>query len=101
WTTGDSPIPQLAFQRIYPYSDFLLHDMGSLGDGIGQLAASPTEMRTAPLWGIAQRSRFLHDGRATTIEDAIEAHDGEAAASRERFDRFSPQARQVVIEFVV
>ena len=53
--------------------------MGSLGDGIEQGDATGREMRTAPLWGLRLLTTFLHDGRATTIEDAILAHDGQGA----------------------
>jgi Di-haem oxidoreductase, putative peroxidase len=68
-TTGGVPISQaldqtLANRTFHPYSDFLLHDMGSLGDGITSGAAGPTMMRTAPLWGVGGKSQFLHDGRA-------------------------------------
>ena len=53
-----------------PYSDFLLHDMGSLGDGIAQNEAGPTEFRTPPLWGLRFQPSLLHDGRATSAESA-------------------------------
>lgn len=69
---------------FHPYSDFLLHDMGALGDGISQGDANGREMRTAPLWGVSQRALLLHDGRATTLEDAIRAHDGQARGARDR-----------------
>jgi len=98
--TGRNTIPALSYVTFYPYSDFLLHDMGSLGDGIVQGSAGATEMRSAPLWGIAARTRFLHDGRATTIEEAILAHDGEAADSRRRFVRLRDHLRQRLLEFV-
>jgi len=70
-TTGASPVAALQFQTFQPYSDFLLHDMGSLGDGIEQGQATGREMRTAPLWGLRLFTTFLHDGRARTIEEAI------------------------------
>ncbi len=98
--TGPHTIPALAHQTIYPFSDFLVHDMGTLGDGIAQDNAGPTEMRTAPLWGVSGRSRYLHDGRATTILDAIVAHDGEAAISRDRFLALSPQSQAALVTFV-
>jgi CxxC motif-containing protein (DUF1111 family) len=99
-TTGEHTIPALEHQRFYPYSDFLLHDMGSLGDGISQGAALPTEMRTAPLWGLGAREAYLHDGRASTLLDAILAHDGEASAARARFLDL-PEARQsALIDFL-
>ena len=61
-----------------PFSDFLVHDMGTLGDGIGNTGDSVAvtrRMRTAPLWGLRSRNKKLHDGRTTSIEAAIEAHD--------------------------
>src|SRR5262249_57601163 len=79
----------LASKTIHPFSDFLLHDMGALGDGITSGAAGPRQMRTAPLWGVRGKSRFLHDGRAETIPDAIGLHDGQGAASRDAFDRLA------------
>jgi CxxC motif-containing protein (DUF1111 family) len=59
--------------------------MGSLGDGTEQGHATGSEMRTAPLWGLRLLTTFLHDGRASTIEDAILAHDGQGGAARDRF----------------
>ncbi len=84
----------------HPYSDFLLHDMGSLGDNIDQGDAKGSEMRTAPLWGLRTLQTFLHDGRALTIEDAITAHDGQAAASRNRFNNLSPIDRSKLLAFL-
>jgi CxxC motif-containing protein (DUF1111 family) len=83
--TGPSPVRALNRRRVRAFSDFLLHDMGSLGDGIEQGAATGNEFRTAPLWGVAQSGPYLHDGRATTLQDAIAAHDGEAHRSRDAF----------------
>ena len=67
--TGRNPIKALDRKTFHPYSDFLLHDMGALGDGIEQERAKGREMRTAPLWGIRMRTIFLHDGSQTTLED--------------------------------
>jgi len=104
-TTGGVPISAtinalLASQTFHPFSDFLLHDMGSLGDGITSDAAGPTMMRTAPLWGIRARSRFLHDGRAETIADAITLHDGQGANAAEAFQRLSATQQQQVLDFL-
>ena len=76
-----------ALDRVtfHPYSDFLLHDMGALGDGITQNHATGRLMRTAPLWGASRQSTLLHDGRATTLEQAILAHDGQGKKARDRF----------------
>ena len=76
----------LGNKQIHPYSDFLLHDMGSLGDGITSGAAGPRQMRTSPLWGVRAKGRFLHDGRAESIAEAIGLHDGQAAAARNAFN---------------
>jgi CxxC motif-containing protein (DUF1111 family) len=64
-----------------PYSDFLLHDMGTLGDGIGNpgdSVAVTRRMRTAPLWGLRSRNKLLHDGRTSDRAAAIVAHNGGA-----------------------
>jgi CxxC motif-containing protein (DUF1111 family) len=84
-----------------PFSDFLVHDMGSLGDLIGNdgdSVARTRQMRTAPLWGLRFRTRFLHDGRAATVTDAIRAHSGQAAASaRAFFEQLSSSDRQAIL----
>jgi CxxC motif-containing protein (DUF1111 family) len=75
-----------------PRSDFLVHDMGTLGDQIGNdgdSVATTRLMRTAPLWGLHHRTKFLHDGSVSTIEDAIHKHAGQAAASVRAFDVLS------------
>jgi CxxC motif-containing protein (DUF1111 family) len=80
--TGPSPSPELNNVVFAPFSDYLLHDMGTLGDGIVQGAAGPTQMRTAPLWGLRFEASFLHDGRAANVDEAIRDHAGQALASR-------------------
>ena len=82
-----------------PRSDFLLHDVGT-GDGIGNdgdSVATTHLMRTAPLWGLHHRTKFLHDGRATTIVDAIHAHGGQAAQSVRNFDALSSSDRNAML----
>jgi CxxC motif-containing protein (DUF1111 family) len=98
--TGPSSVRALAFQNVALYSDLLLHHMGSLGDGIAQAAAQPDEMRTAPLWGLRGRSPFLHDGRASTIDEAIRLHDGEADAARGRYIQLTPQQQKEILAFL-
>jgi len=83
--TGTNSVPALNHVVFHPYSDFLLHDMGSLGDGIVQGPAGATMMRTAPLWGLRFQSLLLHDGRAKTPREAILAHDGQGKAARNQF----------------
>jgi CxxC motif-containing protein (DUF1111 family) len=86
--------------KFRPRTDFLLHDMGSLGDMIGNdgdTVARTRMMRTAPLWGLHHRTKFLHDGRATTIVDAIHAHAGQAAASVQTFDALSASDQNAML----
>ena len=98
--TGPSPIAALANKAFQPFSDFLLHDMGALGDGIAQGSATGFQMRTAPLWGLRTRSLLLHDGRATTIAAAIRFHAGQGAASRNRFLRLGLFDRFALLAFL-
>jgi CxxC motif-containing protein (DUF1111 family) len=83
--TGSNPIAALNKVTFHPYSDFLLHDMGDLGDGITQNLATGKYMRTAPLWGLRKVTTYLHDGRATTLDAAIVAHQGQAKKARDRY----------------
>jgi CxxC motif-containing protein (DUF1111 family) len=99
-TTGPSRVAALAFKTFQPYSDFLLHDMGSLGDGIEQGLASGNEMRTAPLWGVRIMTSFLHDGRASTVEEAILAHDGQGRTARNRFASLPAVQKARLLAFV-
>jgi CxxC motif-containing protein (DUF1111 family) len=94
--TGASPIDQLANQTIHPFTDMLLHDMGrGLADGRPDGEATGTEWRTPPLWGlgmiavVSDDPRYLHDGRARTIDEAILWHDGEAATARIAYGELS------------
>jgi CxxC motif-containing protein (DUF1111 family) len=98
--TGRSSVPAFDRVKFFPFSDFLLHDMGSLGDGIEQGQASGREMRTAPLWGLRTRTTFLHDGRATTISDAILAHDGQGARSKQRVSSLTPREMNDLLAFL-
>lgn len=91
-TTGNSTrFPKLSQQTIYPYTDMLLHDMGdALADGVKEGDATGREWRTPPLWGLGlveqqPGARFLHDGRARTLPEAISWHGGEAQAARNRY----------------
>jgi CxxC motif-containing protein (DUF1111 family) len=99
-TTGTSPIAALNQKTFHPYSDFLLHHMGTLGDGIEQGKAAGDEMRTAPLWGLRFRTSFLHDGRANTHSQAIEAHDGAAKEAAQAFGRLTAADRQALLDFL-
>jgi len=106
--TGDgSPDEHLRRQKIWPYTDLLLHDMGEgLADGRPEGRASGNEWRTAPLWGIGLteavtgRTFFLHDGRARNLTEAILWHGGEAQKARDTFTLLSPADRRRLIAFV-
>jgi hypothetical protein len=106
FTTPENDVAALSRVTFRPYSDFLLHDMGSLGDGIAEGRAGPRWMRTAPLWGLAARDAMLHDFKSTggefaeIVRDAILRHDGEAAPSRERFRRLSDEDDGRLIAFL-
>ncbi len=98
--SGRSDIPALRNRPFHPYSDFLLHDMGSLGDGIVQGDAKGSEIRTAPLWGLRMITTFLHDGRASTLEQAILANEGQGRAARQRFSALDAKKRADLLEFL-
>lgn len=92
--------PAFGGQKIHPFTDLLLHDLGpELADGKRDGDALPVEWRTAPLWGIGLfrvvngHERYLHDGRARGLAEAILWHGGEAMAARERF-RNAPRSRR-------
>jgi CxxC motif-containing protein (DUF1111 family) len=86
---------------IHPYSDFLLHDVET-GDGIVQAGPQDTanKLRTAPLWGLRMRPRFMHDLRSLTLQNAIERHEGEAEHVTRRFRDLSQDEKQQVISFL-
>ena len=86
----------LSRRTFNPFSDFLLHDMGALGDGITSGTAGATQMRTPPLWGVRAKSRLLHDGRAAGISEAVAFHDGQGAAARDAFQAL-PSAKQAQV----
>jgi len=98
--TGASTITALDHRTYHPYSDFLLHDMGNLGDGIVQGTAQGRDMRTTPLWGLRFTNMYLHDGRAQTLDQAILQHDGEGKASRDRFATLSDDEKSKLRAFL-
>jgi len=102
-TSGQSDIAALSNQTYHPYSDFLVHDMGSLGDGIpGNGDVGRAEMRTAPLWGLhfVDPTNLLHDGRASSVADAIQRHDGQGAAARAAFNALPPGQQSNLLAFL-
>jgi CxxC motif-containing protein (DUF1111 family) len=87
---------------IHPFSDFLLHDIET-GDGIVQTAGlqeTANKLRTAPLWGLRMRPRYMHDLLSPTLENAIERHRGEAEHVSRRFRELSPAEKQDLVTFL-
>jgi CxxC motif-containing protein (DUF1111 family) len=104
---GTYAIPQsIGNVIIHPYSDFLLHDVGT-GDGIPQ-AATPQyldqsmamKFRTPPLWGLRFRSWLMHDGKSATSAEAISRHGGEATEVRRRYERLTPLQKRSLHAFL-
>ena len=99
---GAFSVPEaLGNKIIHPYSDFLLHDVGT-GDGIVQNPPQDTanKLRTAALWGLRTRPRYMHDLRSLTLQDAIERHEGEAEHVEKRFRELSPAEKQQLFTFL-
>ncbi|HBK46292.1 MAG TPA: thiol oxidoreductase [Xanthomonadaceae bacterium] len=114
-TGGNHPLAELRNQTIRPYTDLLLHDMGSeMADTLTEGEAAPNLWRTQPLWGLGslkyvqkgtgqadpQSVRYLHDGRARTLTEAIAWHGGEAAGSRARFEAMARADRDAILAFL-
>jgi CxxC motif-containing protein (DUF1111 family) len=80
----------LGNKRIQPFGDFLLHDINT-GDGIVQNGGASTrnKIRTAPLWGLHARTRFMHDFLSHSIDDAIQRHGNQAESARRSFNNLS------------
>ena len=106
FTTGTSPEAGMSGVTFRPYSDFLLHDMGALGDGIAQGDALETEMKTPPLWGLRIRGQLLHDGRVLVqdpyqgINDAVNWHYGDAFASQQAWNNLDKSEQDKVVAFL-
>jgi CxxC motif-containing protein (DUF1111 family) len=105
--TGSHPVKALSRKRVAAYTDLLLHDMGPELADICLGLATPGEFRTEPLMGLRlteeieeAEPRFLHDGRARSIEEAIRLHGGEGASSRDRFAGLSEADRAAMLEFL-
>ena len=100
---GTFTVPEaLGDKIIHPYGDFLLHDIET-GDGIVQTAGlqeTANKLRTAPLWGLRTKPRFMHDLKSLSLENAIERHRGEAREAERRFDELSPEERAALITFL-
>ena len=107
YVTGTHDLAELSGQKIYPYTDLLLHDMGEgLADGRPEGEASGREWRTPPLWGIGliprvnRHTHLLHDGRARSVEEAILWHGGEAESAKKAFMALPAGDRGALLRFV-
>lgn len=106
--TGFSPVAALSNKTFHPYTDLLLHDMGTaLDDGYTEGSAKTFEWRTPPLWGLglspnSQGGQYflLHDGRASSIEEAVQYHNGEALGSKNKFNQLATDERNAIIKFL-
>jgi len=106
-TRADAAEPELASQKIRPYTDLLLHDMGDgLADGRPEFLATGREWRTPPLWGIGLTEAvnghtfFLHDGRARNLLEAILWHGGEAENAKQAVLQFTAEERDALLAFL-
>jgi CxxC motif-containing protein (DUF1111 family) len=106
-TSPYHPLAELRSQQIRPYTDLLLHDMGTgLADNLGEQRASGSEWRTAPLWnigltaGVSGGEAYLHDGRARTLAEAILWHGGEGKSAREAFRLMPSPDREALVRFL-
>jgi CxxC motif-containing protein (DUF1111 family) len=106
--TGFSTIEALNNKPFSPYTDLLLHDMGaSLDNGYTEGSAFSSEWRTPPLWGLGLQKNsqggklfLLHDGRATTLEEAIFYHGGEASSAKNKYIQLSREEKNKLITFL-
>lgn len=108
WTTSVNEISALSYKTFYPYTDLLLHDMGAaLDDGYTEGTALTSEWKTPPLWGLGLSKNsqgglyyLMHDGRASSIRQAIELHGGEAQNSRNLFFTLAETEKAQLIKFL-
>jgi CxxC motif-containing protein (DUF1111 family) len=102
--SSTNPSAALSNQTVNLFSDLLVHHMGrNLADGITQGGAGPDEFRTAPLWGVGQRVFFLHDGRTSSLVEAVEAHrshGSEANKVIDGFNKLTGPEQQDIINFL-
>ena len=102
--TANSPYTNMSQTTYHPFSDFALHHMGSnLSDGVSQGAAGPDEFRTAPLWGLGQRLFFLHDGRTSDLDQAIQAHSSKGSEAKgviANYNALTPSQKQDILNFL-
>ena len=87
--------------RIPLYADLKRHDMGpELADTMDETGTGPSVWLTRALWGVGSTDPYLHDGRATTLDEAIRAHGGEAAATRDRYKALGEEERLQLVAFL-
>jgi CxxC motif-containing protein (DUF1111 family) len=105
--TGEHPVKALRNKEVAAYTDLLLHDIGQEGADICLGVATPSEFRTEPLMGLRLSEqieegepRFLHDGRARSIEEAITLHGGEGTNARDKFRALSEAYRRALLTFL-
>jgi len=106
-TSKHHPLAELRAQKIQPFTDLLLHDMGvGLADNLAEHEATGAEWRTPPLWsigltaGVSGGEAYLHDGRARTLEQAILWHGGEGEKAKESFRAMSAADRASLVKFL-
>ena len=101
--SGPAVYAAISHVTYNPYSDFALHHMGTLADGIRQGSAAGDQFRTAPLWGLGQRLFFLHDGRTSDLVQAIQAHSSrgsEANGVISNYQHLRPSQQQDLLNFL-
>jgi CxxC motif-containing protein (DUF1111 family) len=102
---GSFAVPEaLGNKIIHPYSDFLLHDVGT-GDGIPVLptpeyASTANQIRTAPLWALRTRNRLMHDGLTFTLQEAIQRHAGQATSVTARYNALTEAQKSQLRAFL-
>ncbi|HST23533.1 MAG TPA: di-heme oxidoredictase family protein, partial [Blastocatellia bacterium] len=89
---------------VHPYSDFLLHNIGT-GDGIpflptAEFASTANQIRTAPLWALRTRNRLMHDGLTFTKQEAIQRHGGQAASVTRRYNALPTRQKNQLLAFL-
>ncbi len=98
--TGVNAVAALSEKSVHLFSDLLIHDMGSLGDGITQGPVTGREFRTPPLWGLRVSAPYLHDGRAATVDAAIKMHDGQGRGARDKYLALTVAQRRQMLDFL-
>jgi CxxC motif-containing protein (DUF1111 family) len=96
--------PAIGNRIIHPYSDFLLHDIGT-GDGVpiqptSEFASTAAKIRTAPLWALRTRNRLMHDGLSFTLQEAIERHQGQATSVSNAYGALSDADKDLLLKFL-